>query len=853
MSEHASSRSWGQQESGGAGEQSAARSPGKQTLVEQSAPIQQRAEGAGAAEGPGDVRELAGKGTKTASSSLPYFDVIQAAFGHHDISGLVAHTDGEAGETAKGMGAKGYTAGKHVVLGPGADLFTVAHEAAHFIEQQHGLVSLPGGVGAVGDIYEQHADEVAGMVVAGQSVEGLLDQYVGKSGGTKAGGGADSGPVQHQLFGGQTDVGRKQQELVPQNLERARAFERKLGVAAFKDQRAQDAATEMVKRMLAAVIPGFDDQNAGQQAQYGALFGRENKDGTEHAKDHDNGAWSSGQVGTDFGVLREALENGNLRERMTGVYNAAFGGFKTEMNQLMHADRDTIKSRGVDDDKLKRRRNQTKFPFTETNLPGRDLYRSPGDLLDRKHATSAYEITGNTRLTNGAEEQKTKRKVGDLDGEGIGLSDREKAFQFGEEEIDGDTPLRWKEGGTRFRPNDDNKWVKKYQEKLLMPVTAGPSGTALRIFQAWEFLGKPVANVDLRLALLGWMLTGNDHSFHEIMVTSSTYGMPYAAGVDAYREVAPFTEAELRAIAGAEGFPDEGNYRAQHLPSKDPQAPADAAIPDPVAVFTRPAHVAKVNERLTTDPVVEATNKKDGRAPLQDLRQFPKGELGQMLALILYTDDRNKPPGGGISVYQFINTVLKNDPLMVPKLVGFMRRDPQLMEAWNANKFSIKELIAEARQHAKYTKEGMKKMAPFTGEVFRGNKTSTLPVVGTSWTERKFTSMSHKRHVSEGYAQTVGSGNYMVLVKMECVSGRKISAASMFAAEGEILFAPGTGFEITKVEPWSAPGVTNGYEVTWTERPAADMQPVEEAAELGGGAQQGEAQQGGVDDITPAP
>ena len=72
------------------------------------------------------------------------------------------------------MGADAYATGSHVVLGDRADLYTVAHEAAHVVQQRDG-VQLKGGVGAAGDAYERHADAVAHRVVAGESAEDLLD------------------------------------------------------------------------------------------------------------------------------------------------------------------------------------------------------------------------------------------------------------------------------------------------------------------------------------------------------------------------------------------------------------------------------------------------------------------------------------------------------------------------------------------------------------------------------------------------------------------------------------------------------------------------------------------------------
>jgi hypothetical protein len=47
-------------------------------------------------------------------------------------------------------------------------------------------VQLAGGVGSEGDEYERHADEVAALVVRGESAEALLDRYAGGGGGNSA-------------------------------------------------------------------------------------------------------------------------------------------------------------------------------------------------------------------------------------------------------------------------------------------------------------------------------------------------------------------------------------------------------------------------------------------------------------------------------------------------------------------------------------------------------------------------------------------------------------------------------------------------------------------------------------------
>jgi hypothetical protein len=156
--------------------------PGRRTLVDQIYGVQRRAV---APPDPAAVHDAAAQGVATSASLLPHGAAIQQAFGHHDISGVQAHTGPQAAASAGAMGAEAYATGDHVVLGRGTDLHTVAHEAAHVV-QQRGGVQLKGGVGQVGDAYELHADAVADAVVQGKSAEGLLDATPGSGGGGPA-------------------------------------------------------------------------------------------------------------------------------------------------------------------------------------------------------------------------------------------------------------------------------------------------------------------------------------------------------------------------------------------------------------------------------------------------------------------------------------------------------------------------------------------------------------------------------------------------------------------------------------------------------------------------------------------
>jgi hypothetical protein len=76
-------------------------------------------------------------------------------------------------EGCEQIGAESYAQGKTVAFKQTPSLWLSAHEAAHVVQQQQG-VSVPGGVGQVGDAHEANADRVADRVVAGGSAVDLL-------------------------------------------------------------------------------------------------------------------------------------------------------------------------------------------------------------------------------------------------------------------------------------------------------------------------------------------------------------------------------------------------------------------------------------------------------------------------------------------------------------------------------------------------------------------------------------------------------------------------------------------------------------------------------------------------------
>ncbi len=139
--------------------------------LKREAAVQRKARG----EAGGDVQNVAARGVQGSGGQLPHMEQIQRSFGAHDVSGIQAHTGGQAAEASREMGAEAYATGSSVAFGGQPDLHTAAHEAAHVVQQRQG-VQLKANVGDKGDAYEKTADEVADRVVAGKPAGDLLGE-----------------------------------------------------------------------------------------------------------------------------------------------------------------------------------------------------------------------------------------------------------------------------------------------------------------------------------------------------------------------------------------------------------------------------------------------------------------------------------------------------------------------------------------------------------------------------------------------------------------------------------------------------------------------------------------------------
>lgn len=131
--------------------------------------------------GSDNALDVASAGTEGSGAQLPHLQTLQVAFGHHDISGVSFHASPQAKAANERLGSDAFAVGESVAASGDLDLHTIAHEAAHVIQQRAG-VSLDGDMGQADDGYERAADAVAERVVRGESVVDLLDAMTGSGG-----------------------------------------------------------------------------------------------------------------------------------------------------------------------------------------------------------------------------------------------------------------------------------------------------------------------------------------------------------------------------------------------------------------------------------------------------------------------------------------------------------------------------------------------------------------------------------------------------------------------------------------------------------------------------------------------
>lgn len=455
----------------------------------------------------------------------------------------------------------------------------------------------------------------------------------------------------------------------------------------------------------------------------------------------------------------------------------------------------------------------------------------------------------------------SERKSSDLGA--AALSSREKKFileklpSYNSEQdetrpaqFDAEKKLPWEEGGTRYKPNLSNSWIKNAVEVLKMPVVSGPSGTTDRMFQAIKYLGvwnNPVVPVDFRMSLLGWMLTSRDHSFHEIMAVAKTYGLAYEGGPDCYKNITPMAEDELRNnVCNSPGyerlFPDEVQYhksidndnsllygpvkdtldqKTQHNPliesqtGKNLAAYNDSELPKMfrnVTAYTTTAY--QIQNIVANDGKFVATQK------ISHLINGAKSKANIVEAFTYYYVDRKDPAALSAKkkeAYKQAFVQFSGLSFGLQHMVRVVSFNPEV---------TADALYEESLEHNKQTDAAMKKLPRYQGKAYRGEAYLKNPYSeGKSFNIDKFWSASKKDSFADNYAKKARGitkdqrGQEQTSIQTPLLSGvvleidasdaKEVSAITVNEKDDvksmavnprldEVVFLPGARFQVDK-------------------------------------------------------
>ncbi len=425
--------------------------------------------------------------------------------------------------------AHAYAQGTDIHVAPGQEQH-LAHEAWHVVQQKQGKVQATRQMKSnlpVNDDpgLEKEADEMGAKALSAFSMPaGSASANTREPGQVAqrwaAPSASQSAPIQlrgefRQLNDTQRDEIETFAEVGYHNA--STQFETRLGHLASIHPKAMAAADALTTGALALVL-----QHLGPTAtltQLAKVFGTDQKGNT-------------GSVGREEDAIRAIFEEGNFREKMTAVYNA-------------YANRQLAP---IISDSIVHQKDQDLG----------SMFNRPDDLMRDR--------------TERKERDKPDRRTKQLPDEVQfpPLSEREENFGVEEGE------LQWEPGMQYFYFELMSNYAQEARQ-LRVPYGGGRSGTAYIMLKAAMLLGVPDL-YDMRLAVLGWMITAGDHTFYEIMVAAKEFGLEYVEGPLGYRLVKPLQEDELRGLMPEGRLPDEyldDDYKDElaqnRFPAQQPQ------------------------------------------------------------------------------------------------------------------------------------------------------------------------------------------------------------------------------------------------------------------------------------------
>ncbi len=391
----------------------------------------------------------------------------------------------------------------------------------------------------------------------------------------------------------------------------AEAFEQRLGVKAANDNRARQAVQAALQKMKKIFKEVYGDDDGVYD-----LFGLENSSSDKKS--------SSGQVHDDRNTLMQVVDDKtilgnevddvNLREKMTAFYNAAyFGkgygdniklGLKKILQEITLNDKEDITDKqdihksmeksgvssmkeyaqrlDLDSDSLMEMKEYFEDSFfrstmSKNNKWGYNYYKdvvsignltneNPLRLIENREMPLSQSVRGDRKPDEQKQKSKTPQDYEDM---GVELSPRERkyaSYAKRQHHIDDHEKLPWREGISLFNIDENSSWYKEMHNEKGFPLVASISGTTSRMLTIFKWLNTGQDMEAFRLALMGWMLPGRDHSLYEIMRGAEMVGIKnnqenLKDAVLMYQYIAPYNEQYLRDNVGVDGmFPHEKAY-----------------------------------------------------------------------------------------------------------------------------------------------------------------------------------------------------------------------------------------------------------------------------------------------------
>ncbi|WNI23104.1 DUF4157 domain-containing protein [Streptomyces sp. ITFR-16] len=588
-----------------------------------------------------------------------------------DFSDVRLHTGPSAQRSAAEVGARAYTSGSHVVIGAGgADRHTLAHELTHVIQQRQGPVAgTDNGSGLrvsdPSDRFERAAEENARRVLSGPAPTGAAPVQRTAAAPSRTG-----GEIAVQRFGdGEAPFDHAQYYANTGWQASAEEFEKRLGAYSFGHPRALAAARKTVNRLKQLLINYARTEHKDTALANKSFF-----------KDDKTSAGQVGDKMTTAQINAFFSRDGNVRELITAVYNAAYYNkgaklsLKDILNGIIGPKPQLASTLGMNEEELKKHSaflNGWSRPplWAAANLVGKgynyekDPYALGGLLWQSDSEAMAGDTLemissqGPRKERSEADKEAHRKTPRDYENRGAPLSQRELDFVG---KPGPDDKLPWNEGTAYWEIQQNEAWPKANAERGIA-IVAGMSGTTTRMLKTFQWINVPGVDVfDYRMAVMGWMLPSWDHSLYEILRGSWAAGVkgPGESAAQAgkgaalmYQRIAPFTEEELRRNVCVDGqFPHELMYLAE---ANKPRAvdPAASGFMEP-GQTTAGEVTAKYNDFLAGDtaPTAEIAQWKTRNGNASTAAVAEKLKPAHATALMAYT-------GGA---HQMINSVVRS-------------------------------------------------------------------------------------------------------------------------------------------------------------------------------------------------